>query len=382
MAALLGCPGCLRHRLTIAEGYRIQDQSGMPMLVPAGTPASPTAAIQTLRLTLPAPASAARELPATCETQGAIFSLRPVSTADDRSWTLTAPTAPGWENLSAGVDLGAQWRLFLQALGRMHDRGCFPSSLSTEAIRAAIARIIPLPANVVPALMYSDQGERFVDLAPDMEIGIQKVLSTSRPATVGPQTSVHLLTAEYEVVPRPGGKLGMKLLHHANPGSKEKLAAADRELLALDQRFPRTTALRLFLKGFSEEKHGKSESDALLVGTTDSTQLDAATEQLRRTAHFGCASLPGTTCMDFPAGSISLFSEITVNGRRTAFPFGSPLGLLLFSPPFSQPPGVLQSVQVYRELNPHRYGRIVFTRTDEGARQVLLLPGDRVEWKN
>lgn len=382
LATLLGSSGCLRHRTAAADAYRLQDQGGLSMLIPAGPQSPAPLNIQTVSLTLPVPASSARRLPANCAIEGTVFSLRPASDSDNRSWTLSSPSATGWEKISGEKDLRAEWRLFVQALGQMNDRGCFPASVSSQTVRSAVAAAIPIPASVVPVFMYSDQGERFVDLAPGMEIGIQKVLSTSGPAAVGPNTPVNLLTADYEIVPRPGGKLGLKLTHRRGAKLNGKLLAADRDLLALDRRFSGMTALRLFLKGFTEEKSGKSESDALLVGTSNPTELETVTEQLRQQTHFNCAPLADAVCTDFPSGSVSLFSIISVNGRRTTFPFGSPLGLLLFSPPFSQPPSVLESVQVFRELSPHRYGRIQFPRTDEGARQVLLLPGDRIVWKN
>ena len=132
-----------------------------------------------------------------------------------------------------------------------------------------------------------------------------------------------------------------------------------------------------FLQGFSQ---GESESDAILIGTSDATQLDELTDVVRQRNPVACMSFRGAACIDLPHGSASLFAMIWINGRRTAFPFGTNLASLLFLLPPSKLAGALKSVQVMRPLSPDRYVRIQIARTEEGVRQVLLLPGDKVAW--
>jgi hypothetical protein len=80
--------------------------------------------------------------------------------------------------------------------------------------------------------------------------------------------------------------------------------------------------------------------------------------------------------------SISLFSIIWVNGRKATYPFGTPLSSLIFTLPPLKQAKALQSIRVMRRLDPDRYADIQITRTPDAARQVLLLPGDRIDWKD
>jgi hypothetical protein len=276
----------------------------------------------------------------------------------------------------------AQWKLFLRELARMHDHGCFPTGLSTQFVRSAIVERIPIPANLVPAFMYSDQGERFVNLAPGMEIRIQKVLSTETSVNAGSRTSLRILTVDYDVVSRHGGGIGLRLSHRPDVGQGASLGTEDRQFLKLDQRFAPASVLRLFLQGFSEEKQGKSESAPILIGTSDAMRLDLLTDLMRQTDLVACVTQPGAVCVNLPPGGVSLSSTIWINGRRTSSAFGISLGSLLLRLPEPKQAEALESVQVIRKLSLDRYARIQVTRTIEGATQLLLLPGDRIKWKN
>jgi hypothetical protein len=139
--------------------------------------------------------------------------------------------------------------------------------------------------------------------------------------------------------------------------------------------------LRVFLEGFSEEKQGKSESAPILLGVSDATRLDLLTDLIRKTDPVACVSSPGAVCVDLPTGSVSLSSIIWINGRRTASAFGTSLASQLFRLPEPKQAEALESVQVIRRLGLDRYANIEITRTVEGAQQILLLPGDRIEWR-
>jgi hypothetical protein len=261
----------------------------------------------------------------------------------------------------------------------MHDQGCFPSDLTTQFIRSAITERIPLPANLVPIFMYSDRGERFVNLAPDMEIRIQKVLSTGTSIKTGSDTSLRILTVHYDVVSRHGGGIGLRLNHRPDGAKRASLGAEDRRFLTLDQQFAPTSMLRVFLEGFSE---GKSESAPILLGASDATQLDLLTDLIAKRNSVACVSSPEAVCVDLPTGSVSLSSVIWINGRRTAIAFGTSLASQLFLLPQPKQAEALESVQVIRHLSLDRYANIQITRTIEGAQQLLLLPGDRIVWKD
>jgi hypothetical protein len=382
LCVLVFCSGCLHHTMLIGDGYRIDDQGGVPILAPITAQNANSAEFQTVMVILPPSRSDARfRVRSDCVIQGTVFSMRPISSSDSRSWVVRSPSISGWDTVSGQADVDAQWKLFVRELARLHDQGCFPSGLSTQFIRSAIAERIPLPASLVPIFMYSDRGERFVDLTPGMEIRIQKVLSTGTSINEGSGTSLRLLTVEYDVVSRHDGGIGLRPNHRPDRGQKASLGTEDRQFLALDQRFASTSVLRLFLQGFSEGKQGRSKSDPILIGTSDTAQLDEVTDLVRQRDRATCVDHPGIACIVFPPGSISLFTIVWVNGHKTTCSFGAPLASLLFPLPPPEQAKALESVQVIRQLSLDRYASIEFTRTVEGAQQLLLLPGDRIDWK-
>ena len=382
VCALMFCLGCLQHKITVVDGYRIDDKAGISMLVPNAVQNYNSGEFQEVTVTFPAGASAAKiRVGKDCAIQGAVFSLQPSSSSNNSSWVVRSPRTSGWDTVSGQADVDAQWKLFIHELARMHDQGCFPSGLSTQFIRSAIAERIPLPANLVPIFMYSDRGERFVNLAPGMEIRIQKVLSTGTSIKTGSETSLRILTVDYDVVPRHGGGIGLRLNHRPDHGQRASLGTEDRQFLTLDQRFATTSTLRLFLQGFSEEKQGTSESGPILIGASDAMRLDLLTDLIGKRDSVACVSSPGVVCVDLPTGSVSLSSIIWINGRRTASAFGTSLASQLFHLPESKQAEALESVQVIRHLSLNRYASIQITRTVEGAQKLLLLPGDRIEWK-
>ena len=227
--------------------------------------------------------------------------------------------------------------------------------------------------------MFSDQGEHLVDLTPGMAIGIQKVVSTGGLVNSGSGNSLRILTVAYDVVSRDGG--GVRLRPSRVPGGapKTQLGTEDQLILTMDRRFARASVLRLHLQGFSP---GESESHAILIGASGPTQLDTVTELIRKRDPVACVSFPGTTCVDLPSGSVSLLSSIWFNGRRTTCPFGASLASRLFLLPEAMQAEALESVQVSRRLGVDHYGSIQLTWTIEGAQHLLLLPGDRIEWKD
>jgi len=172
----------------------------------------------------------------------------------------------------------------------------------------------------------------------------------------------------------------LRLNHHSR-GEGSSPGAEDRQLLKLDRRFAACSVLRLFLQGFSDGNRGKSESSPILIGTSNSTRLDLVTESIRKRDPGACVTSLGDVCLDLPTGSVSLSSIIWINGRQTASAFGTSLASQLFQLPEPKQAEALKSVQVIRRLGVERYAKIEIMRTIDGAQQLLLVPGDRIEWK-
>ena len=378
--ALVFCSGCLHHRISIGDGYRIDDTGEIPMLVPIATQSAESGEFQTLRVTLSANSPEAKNrLSNDCGVEGIIFSLHSSSNSDKRSWVVRSPSKAGWDTISSRMDIEAEWKLFVRELARIYDKGCFPTGLALQSIRSEITERIPLPANLVPIFMCSDQGEHFVDLTPGMEVEIQKVLSTGALINSGSGNSLRMLTVAYDVVSLDGGRVRLRLSRSPDSAPKTQLATEDQRLLTLHRRFARAAVLRLHLQGFSPSE---SESHAILIGASGPTELDTVTDLIRERDPVACVRFPGTICVDLPSGSVSLLSTIWINGRRTTCPFGVSLASRLFLLPEVNQAEALESVQVSRRLGVGHYASIHLTRTIEGAQHLLLLPGDRIEWKN
>jgi hypothetical protein len=275
--------------------------------------------------------------------------------------------------LGREIDIDAQWRLLTHDLARIYDTGCFPPGVSLQSVRSEIAKRIPLLASDVPVFMYSDQGERFVNLAPDMEIRIQKVVAPGTSGKSGSPNAVQLQTAVFDVFPRPNRGLWLKRKRIA--GGSQQSWHEMQEFLTLDQRFAKTPELRLFVQGISENQ---SQSGAILLGASNATHLDVLTDLIRQRGPAACLDHPDTACIELPSGSVSLFSIIRINGRRMTCPFGTSLASLLLLLPPQKQTEVLESIQVGRRVSFNGYAGIQFLRTIEGARELLLLPGDRL----
>jgi hypothetical protein len=375
LCALLCCSGCLRHKVASSSSYRIDDKSGIPMLLPGGLQDGNSGELQTVTVTLPAStAEATARTGEDCAIRGAVFSMHPSSSSSNNSWVVQSPSASGWVKVNGETDVYAQWRSFVHDLARVHDQGCFPPNLSTQFVRSAIAARIPIPASEVPMFMYSDQGERFVNLVTGMEVRIQRVLSTGSRSVDSPPIS----TLVYDVTSDQGS--GVRLSRNRSQEGKHSasLGSEDKEVLALDQQFAGASVLRLFLAGISEKE---SKSDPVLIGAGNSEQLDAVTELVGQKGDATCVTRPGIACIQFPFGSVSLFSVVWVNGHKTICPFGVPLSSLFFTLSPRKQAKVLESIRVMRQLDLDRYADIQITRTRDAVRQVLLLPGDRIEWK-
>jgi hypothetical protein len=379
-ALLLCCSACSHHKIAIVNGFRLIENGGAPMLVPTDSQSSDPSNFQTATLVLPGGSLTGKDqVSHQCAINGAIFSLRSASPLDAGHWIVQSPSVSGWNTLAGETNLDAQWKLFARGLARMNDSGCFPSGLTAMEIRAAIAERIPLPSDEVPSLFYSDMGIGFTDLAPGMEVRLHGFLPAAKSISAQSQDPPRMWVARYEVIPRHGKGVRLKLTRRVPKGPDGDSGPEDQELLSLSQRFAQTPALRLFLEGV----YGTGEvSHGILIGASDQRQLDALTDLIHQSDPAKCMNYRGTVCTEFPLGTLSLFSTVWVNGRRTSCLFGSPLAALSRCQPRPEQTMAPESAQVFRHVNPDHYAEIEFPRNKDGAAQILLLPGDRIEWRH
>ena len=376
-AVHLCCSGCLHHKIVIENGFRLTENSGAPMLAPISGQTSERGNFQTSILVLPdGSASAKDRVSHQCTMNDEVFSLRSASPSDSRHWTVRSPSISGWNTLAGDIDIYSQWKIFARDLARMNEDGCFPPGLTALEIRAAIAQRIPLPAEEVPSFFYSDQGTGFADLAPGMEVGLQKLLPAGKSISEQSERPPRMWAATYEVIPRQGGGVRLKLTRKIQRGPNGSSASEEKELLSLSQRFARTPVLRLFLEGVYGKGH---VSNGILIGASTQSQLDALTDLIRQSDPAKCINFEGTVCTEFPLGALTLFSTVWVNGHRTSCLLGTSLADLLRSQSRPEQTIALESVHVFRRLNLDHYAEIDFPRTESGANELRLLPGDRIE---
>ncbi len=376
-ALLLCCSGCFRHKIAIDNGFRLRENSGNPMLVPTNDQRSNLDNFQTATLVLPGgPASAKAHVGSQCTINGEIFSLRSESFLDSKRWIVRSPSISGWNTLASKTNIDLQWKNFMRSLAHMHEDGCFPAGLTALEIRVAIAQRIPLPANEVPLFFYSDQGVGFTDLAPGMEVRLQRFLLSGKSINAQSIGTPRTWIAHYEVLSGHGEGVRLKLARkgpHGGSGSEEK------ELLSLSQRFGQTPVLRLFLEGV----YGRGQvSDGILIGAANQRKLDTLTDLIHQSDPAKCMNYEETVCTEFPLGALGLFSTVWVNGHRNFRLFGGSLADLLASLPQPEQTRALESAEVLRRVNPGHYAEIYFQRTKDGASELRLLPGDRIAWRH
>jgi hypothetical protein len=377
--SLLFCSACLHRRTPIEKGFRLEENGGAPMLVPTDSQSSDPGNFQTSTLVLSGGSVGANDpVNYQCLINGDIFSIRPASPLDSRHWIVRSPSISGWNTLSGETNIASQWKSFTRGIARMSESGCFPSGLTALEIRAAVAQRIPLPATEVPFFFYSDQRIGFTDLAPGMEVRLEQFLPAAKSISARSPGPPRLWAASYEIVPRHGKGVRLKLARKVQRGPDDDSGSEEKELLSLQQRFAQTPVLRLFLEGV----YGTGQvSHGILIGASNQTQLDALTDLIQQSDPAKCMNYQGTVCTEFPLGALSLFSTVWVNGRRTSCLFGSSLADLLRSLPRPEQTMTLESAQVFRRVNPDHYAEIDFPHDRDGAAQLRLLPGDRIEWR-
>jgi hypothetical protein len=373
----------LHHKIAIENGLRLSENSGTPMLVPTSGQTSDLGNFQTSTVVLPGFASAKNQVSHQCTINGEIFSFSSVPPFDSRHWIVRSPSISGWNRLASETDIDSQWKIFTRGLARMNENGCFPPGLTALEIRAAISQRIPLPADEVPLLFYSEREIGFIDLAPGMEVRIQRFLPAGKSISARSKDPfgmrVNDWVANYEVIAHHGEGVRLKLTRKVQRGPNGGSGSEEKELLSLSQRFVQAPVLRLFLEGV----YGKGQvSNGILIGASNESQLDALTDLIHQSDPAKCINYHGTVCTEFPLGALSLFSTVSVNGHRTSCLFGTSLAALLISLPRPEQMTALESARVFRRLNLDHYAEIYFPRTENGATQLLLLPGDRIEWRH
>ena len=178
------CAGCAHRVPTINETYSLEESSGYFLLVPSIAPQSSNTDFQTSLIVLPGDKPIADpNFRQRCSINGPVFSLRPNNADKPNQWIVRSFNVQGWQKRGGDLDIKAEWNRFTRDLLLLERQSCFPRQHSFFAIRRAIAENIPLPASEAPLFFYSFGNTGFVDLAPGMQIKVERPLIQSNSAT-------------------------------------------------------------------------------------------------------------------------------------------------------------------------------------------------------
>ena len=352
--------GCTRAIRPIRGAYAIEDQSGAPFLVPRSDVGEAQTAHRRAIITLE-DGPAKYSPPAQCSAKSSLFALSP--TQAQNQWEYGSPTAKEWA--VQAIDIYQDWKIFLQNLDVLQHSGCFASTQDVFSLQRTLAAITTLPADEVDAYFYSDDKNGFVDLAPGMELLIQNVSIAHR----------RVESQGWAVVSRPNGGVALRLMPLA---AKSRLFLNDNASGSVLNKYADKPYLRLFLEGSSDTQ---SERKPFLLGAIDLSTLDLSTQALEESGHRECLDIQKTvTCNLIPDGSVSLLIQLWVNGRRREYPLGTQLGRILPQRDEVVGSSIFKSLRLERSLPGGGSALVSFSRTPDGAMQVLLLVGDRISW--
>jgi hypothetical protein len=362
----------------LAAKYTLEEKSGYSLLVPSISTQTTDADFQTSVITLPG-GNQDRTSSLQCIIQGPVFSLAPDRSGKTK-WLVKSFSVQGWQRRAGDLDMHAEWIRFTRDLRELEHRSCFPATEDFFTVRRAIAESIPVPANESAFFLYSFGGTGFVDLAPTMQIKLERPLVQSDSSTTH-STYKGSLVADYAVTSTNVG-VALHLLKTADQRAAKSLSADPGPIFSLSNRFAAKPILRLFLQSLHKDN---SLQPAILIGANDVHDLETATEQIEKSGRAGCPATSSTAieCISFASGTaVSLLSPMRVNGKPELRPFGTTMAYILDTQSHNALDHALQTASLRRHLVRGGYAEVEFPRTLDAVAQIILLPNDVLAWKN
>ena len=379
--SLFFCAGCLHRTLLPLLTYTLEETSGYSLLVPSVTSQPDGANFQTSILTL-SHDNQTRDpgFMQRCSINGSVFSLSPESTGASNRWLVRSLSVQGWANHDGNVDLHSEWNRFLVGLLTLERRSCFSPRQNFFALRRTIVEKIPVPATEAAFFAYSFGGTSFVDLAPGMQLKLERpYIQDATPSTKAIYKGS--LEADYIVAASDNDGVALRLVKSKNKRAAASLHTDEKLIFDLPNRLSQKPMLRLFLQSIGD---GKGSLPAILLGSTNIRDLQQATSSTGEHERIACPqNLPASVeCIFFGTNTAAnLLSSLRVNGKLQLPPFGTTMGYLLEAQPPHTPEQPLKTVSLKRPLVNGGYAEVKFPRTREAVQQIVLLPGDTLDWK-
>jgi hypothetical protein len=379
----LALTGCMHKTPLDKRVFTLTGSAEFPIMAPQTPPAAPGSDFQESRLELAgkkAPANPPRAVD--CTVKGNVFSLAPASASDPRLWVVTSPNVQGWQRRSDSIDAQAEWIRFAHQVLALERSGCFPKGESTQVILRQIAEAIPLPASEELFFSYSLGRSGFVDLVPGMQLVIERAAFQNSAGVRVPISATDQFSETLAVVARHPAGSRFRLLGIESRGLGKTLDQEADSPRSVPRRFASSSLLRLMLLTLRDDN---TRRYPVLLGATNSFEIWNASDKIVDGTLTECPppSSSGLECLFLGKDSaVSVLMSIWVNGRHTYNSVGATVGSLLGRLPDSERNSALAAVSLERPLVGGGYARVNFPHDLEGARNVILLNGDRLAWQH
>ena len=384
LSFLLFCTGCIHRTSITSNSIHLEENSGYPLLVPSANLKQVKGDFQLATIVLPGtPLTMDAKIQRQCSIEGAAFSLYPDKASSSGQWTIESLTAQGWAKRASELDLNEEWDRFIHGLAMLQEQGCISAQENLFAIQRSIAEAIPIPASEALLFFYSFTTSGFADLTPGMQVRFEENIPGEEAGNLS-RRNRSTMVSEYKVISL--GQTGVALQPSREPDpmqrtEQEKLiASGGNPIFHLNDRFASKPILRLFLQTLDDAHN--TQREPMLLGALNAHDLDEATHRIELNGSKECSQQPKeVTCIAFPLGTVSLLSTIWVNGHLRDYPVGTHIKTLLEALPKDKQERALKSASLERPLANGKYAHVTFPKTFLDASKVILLSGDRIQWK-
>jgi hypothetical protein len=370
ISLLAACTGCALRRPQ--GGYLLSKIDSQDFLL------SPDAAgshsdHQTIRI----PVSQGGGAPVDCSIKGSWFSFGR-SSGKQAYWTAETPSATAWETSAGAVDMKEEWRSFENSLYGLQQKQCFFSVDEYLHVKQRIATSLSAPVEDTLFYRYSYGPGGYVDMAPKMELRIERDFFDPRSSSHTPSGYLGTTITYYDVLGSTGTSLKFLRVEKRSAGSKA--FGSNSSDAALAKEFATTARQRLFLQDLAVS--GDAKTPAILIGGALDQDLNGATHTIENDPGISCKALLSwqITCALFDGVvTVSPMLEVFINGARTYVPIGSKLQFVLPHVTTSQRATLIRTLRVERSFQGTAV-RVQLPPDLEGASQLLLFGEDRISW--
>jgi hypothetical protein len=317
-----------------------------------------------------------------CAVKEDFFSFAPAKSSSPKLWVVTSLTVKGWEHRGDTIDIESEWRRFAHEVLTLQRSGCIPKDESPQAVLRQISQVIPVPASEELLYCYSLGRSGFVDLVPGMQLVIERASFRTNEGKSVPAGTADAFSERLAVVERPPSGFALRLASRVSRGLGKTLDSAADSPRSVPGRFAASSSLRLMLLTL---RNDDSRRLPVLLGSREPFEIWDVSDRIVSGTLTACP--PSTSsaleCQFFDKDwAVSVLMSVWVNGHLAYHPLGTTVGSLLGRLPEDEKNRALASVSLERPLGGGGYARVNFPLDLEGASKIILLNGDRLNWRH